>query len=128
MTTQSLSHHKHVYKYNKRKRITIDTKVAIINAVDKQEKSNAQICRDFEIVSSTLYTIFKDKDKILNAHASGDFTEERKKIMRPDFFQVDEALLLFFKQATAQGIPIGGPQLMEKGKEIAEGLGLASFQ
>ena len=43
------------------------------------------------------------------------------------FFQVDEALLLFFKQATAQGIPIGGPQLMEKGKEIAEGLGLASF-
>ena len=49
---------------NKRKRINIDTKVAIINAVDKQEKSNAQICRDFEIVSSTLHTILKDKDKI----------------------------------------------------------------
>ena len=96
-----------------------------------QEKSNAQICRDFEIVSSTLYTILKDKDKILNAHASGNFTGERKKIRLPNFFQVDEALLLFFllffKQATAQGTPIGGPQLIEKGKEIAEGLGLASF-
>ena len=94
---------------NKRKHITIDTKVAKINAVDKQEKSKAQICKDFEIVSSTLYTILKDNDKILNAHASGDFTRERKKIRRTDFYQVDEALLLFFKQATTQDIPIGGP-------------------
>ena len=42
---------------NKRKRITVDTKVAIINAVDKQEKSYAQICRDFKIVSSTFLFI-----------------------------------------------------------------------
>ena len=113
---------------NKRKRITIDTKVAIINAVDKQEKLNAQICGDFEIVSSTLYTILKDKDKILNAHASGDFTGEKKKIRRPDFFQVDEAHLLFFKQATAQVIPIGGPQLMKREKRSLKDLGLQAFQ
>ena len=54
-------------KTNYRKRITIDTKVAIINAVVKREKSNAQICRDFEIDPSTVYTILKDTDKILNA-------------------------------------------------------------
>ena len=44
---------------NKRKRITIDTKVAIINAVDKQERSNAQICRDFgnKIILSTFFFI-----------------------------------------------------------------------
>ena len=75
-------------KTNKRKYITIDTKVAIINAVDEQEKSNAQICREFEIVSSTLYTILIDNDKILNAHASGDFTGERKKTRRKDFYQI----------------------------------------
>ena len=111
---------------NKRKRITIDTKVAIINVVDKQEKSNAQICRDFEIVSSTLYTILKDKDKILNAHASGDFPGERKKIRLQDFLQVDEAP---FAPQTSDSVrhSYGGPQLMEKGKEISEGLGLASF-
>ena len=96
-------------------------------AVDKPEKSNAQIGRDFEIVSNTLYIILKDKNKILNAHASGDFTGERKKIWRPDFFQVDDALLLFFKKATTKGIPIGGLQLLDKGKEIAEGLRLLIF-
>ena len=35
-------------KINNRKHITIDTKVAIINAVAKREKLNAHICRDFE--------------------------------------------------------------------------------
>ena len=75
-------------KTNKRKHITIDTKAAIINAVDEREKSNAQICREFEIVSSTLYTILKDNDKILNFHASGDFTGERKKTRLPVFYQI----------------------------------------
>ena len=102
---------------NNRLRITIDTKVAMINAVAKQEKSNAQECRDFEIISSTFYTIFKDNDKILNAHDSGDFTGEMKKIRGPDFYQVDESLLLFFKQATTQDIPIGGLRLLEKGNQ-----------
>ena len=87
-------------KTNKRKRITIDTKVVIINAVNKQKKSNGQIGREFEIVSSTLYTILRDNDKIENAHASGYFTGERKKIRQPHFYQVEEALLLFIEQAT----------------------------
>ena len=43
--------------------------------------------------------------------------EKRNKIRRPDFYQVDEALLLFFKQATTQDIPIRGPQLLEKANQ-----------
>ena len=53
---------------NNRERITIDTKVAIINAdFAKREKSNTQVCRDFKIVPSTVYTILKEKLRILNA-------------------------------------------------------------
>ncbi|GFR94618.1 tigger transposable element-derived protein 4 [Elysia marginata] len=111
---------------NKRKHITIDTKVEIINAVEKK-KSNAEICRQFDIPSSTLYTILKDKKKILDAHTSGAFAGDRKKIRHPDYNKVDEALVLFFKQARRQSIPISGPQLLEKGKEIAESLGLNNF-
>ena len=44
---------------NKRKRITIDTKVAIINAVtvDKQEKSMHRYAENMEIISSTFFFI-----------------------------------------------------------------------
>ena len=54
-------------KTNKRKYTTINTKVPIINAVDKQEKLNVQMRRDFEIVSITVLHHFKEKGKILNA-------------------------------------------------------------
>ncbi|GFR91480.1 tigger transposable element-derived protein [Elysia marginata] len=102
-------------------------KVEIINAVEKKEKSNAEICRQFDIPSSTLYTILKDKKKIHDAHTSGAFAGDRKKIRRPDYNKVYKALVLFFKQARSQSIPISGPQLLEKGKEIAESLGLNNF-
>ena len=40
----------------KRKRLTIETKVSIIDEVEKNKATNADICRKFEIPSSTLYT------------------------------------------------------------------------
>ena len=46
----------------------------------QEQEINAQMGRDFEIISSKLYISLKDKNKILNADASGDFTGERKKI------------------------------------------------
>ena len=112
---------------NKRRRITIDTKASIIEAVEKKNRTNAQICRDFDIPSSTLYTILKEKEKIMKAQSSGDFMGDRKRIRRPDFADVDQALLVYFKQARAQRVPISGPQLMVKGKELADALGISNF-
>ncbi|GFR59697.1 zinc finger protein 813-like [Elysia marginata] len=68
-----------------------------------------------------------DKKKILDAHPRGAFAGDRKKIRHPDYNKVDEALVLFFKQARSQSIPTSSPQLLKKGKEIAESLGLNNF-
>ena len=59
---------------SKRKRITLETKVALIEAVERKAKTNAQICREFDLPSSTLYTILKEKEKIIKAHINGDHT------------------------------------------------------
>ena len=55
---------------SKRKRITLETKVALIEAVERKAKTNAQICREFDLPSSTLYTILKEKEMIMKAHIS----------------------------------------------------------
>ena len=63
---------------NKRKRITIDTKVAIINAVDKQEKSNVQInAETLEIVSSAFFFIpyYRNNDNPCYNDTLRKFTE-----------------------------------------------------
>ena len=112
---------------SKRKRITLETKVAIIEAVERKTKTNAQICREFDLPSSTLYTILKEKEKIMKAHNNGDFDRDCKKLRTADFADVDNALIIWFKQARSQQVPISGPILMEKAKEIAEHMGLPSF-
>ena len=70
---------------SKRKRITLETKVTIIEAVGKKrrkrkKKTNAQICREFDLPSSTLYTILKEKEKIMKAHNNGDFDRKRQAV------------------------------------------------
>jgi len=112
---------------SKRKQITPETKVAITEAVERKTKTNAQICREFDLPSSTLYTILKEKEKIMKAHNNGNFDRDRKKLRTADFADVDKALLIWFKQARSQQVPISGPILMEKAKEIAERMGLPSF-
>ena len=112
---------------SKRKRITLETKVAIIEAVERKTKTNAQICREFDLPSSTLYTILKEKEKLMKAHNNGDLDRDRKKLRTADFADVDKALIIWFKQARNQQVPISGPILMEKAKEIAEHMGLPSF-
>ena len=51
----------------RRKCIAINTKVAMINSLDKGEKSNAQMCSNFELVLINVYTILKEKGMILSA-------------------------------------------------------------
>ena len=81
---------------SKRKRITPETKVAITEAVERKTKTNAQICREFDLPSSTLYTILKEKEK-MKAHNNGDFDRDRKKLRTADFADVDKALIIWFK-------------------------------
>ena len=46
-------------KKTKRKCLSLETKVMLIEEVDRKRKSKAQICRDHDIASSTLHTILK---------------------------------------------------------------------
>ena len=67
------------------------------------------------------------KEKTMKAHNNGDFDRDRKKLRTADFADVDKALIIWFKQARSQQVPISGAILMEKAKEIAERMGLPSF-
>ena len=101
---------------NKRKCINIDTKVAIINAVDKPDKSNAQIKRDFEIVSGTLH--------IMRLY----WRKEENQAAR--FFQVD-----FFKHSFCssnkrkeKASPFELPNCWIKVKRLLKGQAFQTFQ
>ncbi|GFR58716.1 tigger transposable element-derived protein 6 [Elysia marginata] len=80
----------------KRKCLSFETKLQIIDKVERGNKSKADICREYSIASSTLSTFLKDKEKIKAAVTEG--TNHHKRQRTSTFADVDEALLTGKKQ------------------------------
>ena len=50
----------------KRKVLTVEDKVDVIKQT-KNDKKKADVCREFNLVNSTVQTIWKNRDKIVSA-------------------------------------------------------------
>ncbi len=75
--------------------------------------------------------ILKNKESILaeyQSNASGDRIYSNSKARKSKYSDVNDALYEWFKLATSKNIPVGGPQLIQKGKMIAEALGKSDFK
>ena len=110
----------------KRKSMSFDMKLKIIEEVEQKSKSKAEICRQYGIASSTLSTFLANKEKIRENVLSGSSSLKKKRSNNHQ--DVDDALHIWFTQARANDVPISGPLLIEKGEEIAKSLGLTDFK
>ncbi|GFR89153.1 tigger transposable element-derived protein 6 [Elysia marginata] len=113
---------------NKRKCFSLELKAEIISEVDKKKKTKAQICRDYDISSGTLYIFLRDREAILSAVSKGQFKPDRKRLKTTEYENLDRCLFNWFNQARACNTPISGPVLFEKGAELAQELGLTDFK
>ena len=102
-----------------RKSLSIEVKKRLLEEVDKGKKK-LDICRDYGIAKSTLSTILKSRKKL---ECLEDVAPERKRARTAKHSEVDEALLMWFKQKSAMNVPIGGPLMKTKANEFAKELG-----
>lgn len=85
-----------------RKSISLEEKVRIIELVRKGTKSS-DVARQFDLKPSSVYTILKSADKVL---ASRSVASSTKRIRKPKFETVDQAVLRWFRQQRSLNIPI----------------------
>uniref|UniRef100_H3B7F5 HTH CENPB-type domain-containing protein n=1 Tax=Latimeria chalumnae TaxID=7897 RepID=H3B7F5_LATCH len=111
---------------SKRKARTLETKYQIVTAVDANKQYKKQIAK-FGISPSSLSTILKSKDKILEAYHFSDFNSAHKKLRTADYKDVENALFEWFKSVRDENIPLSGPMLAIKADELAKKLGHADF-
>lgn len=102
----------------KRKSLTIETKVAIIEAVDEKRKTVADICKEFELAKSTVFTILKNKEKYRKVYEDGK--QSTKKIRLCDRVDIDAALIKWFNQCCAASIPVSDSLLSQKAEEFGK--------
>lgn len=108
-----------------RRMLTLSQKIEVIKRLERGER-RASVMAEFNVSSSTLYDIKKQKDSLMQFYTSA--TEKtmgkRKTIRKPKMDELDKVLYEWFKIKRAAGKPVTGPVLVAKGKLFAEEMGL----
>ncbi|XP_018577123.1 tigger transposable element-derived protein 4-like [Anoplophora glabripennis] len=74
---------------------------------------------------STVATIWKNKEAILQAELQGVST---KKLRKPKFKDLDQAMLPRFNNQCQNNVPISGPIVKAKAEKFAEQLGIIDLK
>jgi predicted DNA-binding protein YlxM (UPF0122 family) len=111
----------------KKKSMTLSQKVELINAFENGHQSRSLIAKEFGVSKSTVSDIIKKKDRIVEAYEECNFGTERKRLRTSFYVDVEQSLLSWLKNARALGIPITGPAVQSKGRELAVLMGHPDF-
>ena len=76
----------------------------------------------------TLSTILKNKEKFKHLFATSKLKPGIKRCRLATYQDVEEALFSWFKQARCMNVPISGPIMKIKAKELALKMGHSEFQ
>lgn len=111
----------------KRRQFSLKEKVDIPSQVDAGKKQ-IHIANEMGVAPSTVATILKDRQKILELHRGSQLAPSRKRLRLGNFQEVDAAVLTWFKDAHSQNVPVSGPMLQEKARQFADALDITGFE
>ncbi|GBM62577.1 Jerky [Araneus ventricosus] len=119
-------------KGEKRKHValTFNQKLEIIKRLEKGENRNI-LMNEFNIGSSTIYDIKKQKDELMKFASQSVTTEKlasRQTLKKPKLEQLDSVLFKWFSAVRSEGKPVTGPMIVEKAKKFGQDLGVAESE
>lgn len=111
----------------KRKALSLQEKIKILKAFDEnsQTKNQTQLAAELQLPASTLRTILKNREEIIEKYKLGGV--RRKKLKTGKFARLEKVLIEWFHQARASKLPLNGRILCNKAREIAERLQITDF-
>lgn len=111
----------------KKKSLSIEEKIDIINAVESGKKK-AEIAAEYGIKKNSLSSIMKNKDKVLEAFESLRFDPKRKRLRTAFYTDLEETLMRWYRIAQCLNVPVNGPMLRLKANDFAQKLGHNDFK
>ncbi|XP_067851639.1 uncharacterized protein [Heptranchias perlo] len=111
----------------KRTDLPLAEKVKVVAALQGPKASYASVAKIFSISKSQVGRISQNRERILEEWRQNANPNRKRKRKGKDI-EVEDALLLWFQQAMAEGARVSGPMLKTKAKEFAEDLGHDDFE
>ncbi|KAH7947511.1 hypothetical protein HPB52_012527 [Rhipicephalus sanguineus] len=106
---------------------TWENKLDIIEQVEKGKKQ-ADIAVAYDLSKQTVNTIINAKEAILAKKVSGDLQPKRFRLREALYPDIEEALLMWLRDARSQNIPINGLLLRKHAEQFAVVLNQEQFQ
>lgn len=104
----------------KRRKLTLEGKKRIIDAA-AGNVSRVELAKRFGVPRTTIVGILNAKDSIEKTIECGDNTK-RSRIKPTRHYELERAILTWFKQVRSQNVPVTGQLLQEKAKQLANEL------
>lgn len=108
----------------KRKSLTVSDKMQVVRAL-REGLSNSDVCERFGLSTSTVSTIWKNRDALVHAFVENKM--QVKKLRTCEKSDLDSALLMWYKVKSSEGARINGPILKAQAETLATGLGYKGF-
>ena len=107
------------------KAIQLGTKLELIRK--SKGKVVSQLIDEFHLSYGTITSILRNKEQILKGVDDGG-TNERNRLRGGKNGQVEEALLLWIREARSENVPLDGPIIKDKALEFANHFGQVNFK
>ncbi|KAH8036917.1 hypothetical protein HPB51_006978 [Rhipicephalus microplus] len=107
--------------------LDLATKVEVLKEVDQGGTAKQDIARKYGIKANTLSTFIKNKRSILDAFESEKFKTSRKRMRTGAYPELEEALLIWIREARNNKLPFSGEVVTAKASSLAEMLGINDF-
>lgn len=111
-------------KYTKRKSLSLKQKFEIIREIEQTNNQSAIVKRGVAS-SSAISRIWSQKEQIMTAYVSKP--GKIKRLKNSKYLEIEEKLLIWFREIREKGIPISSDLLSQKAKDIAENLKIKNF-
>lgn len=110
------------------KSLSLANKIKVIKEVEAGVKKKIDNAAAFDIPSSTLSTIIKNKEAIKCATENLVYQPHRKRMKLCSNPNIEKHMLDWIRRARDENVPISGPIVREKTEKLASDLGHADFK
>lgn len=111
----------------KKQMLTLEEKVNIIKLYEREKLSVRNLAGKFNIGKTQAGQIVKDREEILKKYHSHSNPKQKRSFSKSAGLRIDTACYEWFIRARNKSIPLSGPIIRSKAKEIAESLGNETF-
>ncbi|CAI6361080.1 unnamed protein product [Macrosiphum euphorbiae] len=112
---------------SKNKCLTLNEKIKLIESSEKDKLTVKQICELFKCGKSQVYNILKQKNEIKEQWMNGNGRMKRKPKSNANE-EINNLTWEWFVSARAKNIPISGPIIQTKARQIAEQMSVTEFK